>query len=77
MSNKPKTAYDLRRVKVLVDMLAIEDNDTRRNGIEALIIAWDIDETLYCSSEQLIHTPAKHAQRHAHEQIAGAPAPEE
>ena len=69
-SNQPATAYDLRRVKALVDVLAIEDDMERWRGLYALSQNWETGWPSEWDEEDAIHALAKVAQAHARGQMA-------
>jgi hypothetical protein len=69
-NNQPATAYDLRRVKALVDVLAIEDDWERLRGLFVLAQNWETNCPAEWDTEEVIHALAKAAQAHAREQMS-------
>ena len=65
-AQRPKTAYDYRRVKTLVDVLAIPDAVSRNKGLLALADGWGVDPVTPWSA--FVCELAQHAQQHAHNQ---------
>lgn len=70
---QPATAYDYRRVKALVDVLAIEDFKRRFDAINHLAHQWGIDlsqciESSVFDTDCVVHLLARHALEHAREQ---------